>query len=67
MKKDDINHQLVQNDREVKISEIEGVYSPKIDHLFIDFPEGGIDELSGDQNMNLPLQMRIKAMDLKKL
>lgn len=46
---------------------IEGVYSPKIDHLFQDFDEWNIDELPESAQINDTVKFRPHDMDLKKL
>ena len=51
----------------IEIYKAEGVYSPKIDHLFADFSEEKFEELSVEQNINVPFNFKPKEMDLKKL
>jgi hypothetical protein len=55
------------NNFEFEISMLEGVYSPKIDHIFQDFGEESQEELSSDLRVNGTVGFVIHEMDLKKL
>jgi hypothetical protein len=55
------------NNFEFEISMLEGVYSPKIDHIFQDFEEESHKELSSDLRVNGTVGFVIHEMDLKKL
>ena len=58
---------ISRSDVDIEISIAEGVYTPKIDHLFQDFSENSIQELSHGFNVNRPLQFKPNCMNLKNL
>lgn len=46
---------------------LEGVYTPKVDHLFPEFTEESTEELTNGLNVNKPLYSKLNSMNLKQL
>lgn len=54
-------------DEAFRISAVEGVYSPKIDHLFIDFVDEELFEFPNNCKKEIPKLFKPHSLDLKKL